>query len=61
MGKQDTIIAGSLETFYLVGVGQTSFGTYLVAYLLPTLLGNIVGGVAIAAALNHAQVVAGET
>lgn len=61
LGELSHIIAGSAETFYLVGIGQLSFGTYLVSYMIPTLLGNTVGGVSIAAAINHAQVVAGET
>ena len=61
LGELSHIIAGSAETFYLVGTSQMSFGTYLVSYMIPTLLGNIIGGVSIAAALNHAQVVAGET
>jgi formate/nitrite transporter FocA (FNT family) len=61
LGELSHIVAGSVETFYLVGTGQTSFGAFLVSYAIPTLLGNIVGGVSIAAALNHAQVVAGET
>jgi formate/nitrite transporter FocA (FNT family) len=30
-----------------------------VAYFLPTLLGNILGGVSLVSVLNHAQVVAG--
>jgi formate/nitrite transporter FocA (FNT family) len=34
-----------------------SFGT---GYMLPTLLGNCLGGVSLVAVLNHAQVVAGE-
>jgi formate-nitrite transporter family protein len=29
-------------------------------YILPTLIGNIIGGVTLVAALNHAQVSAGE-
>jgi formate/nitrite transporter FocA (FNT family) len=29
------------------------------SYLVPTLIGNIIGGVTIVAALNHAQIVAG--
>lgn len=61
LGEFSHIIAGSAETLYLVGTGQTTFGAYLFSYALPTLLGNIVGGVSLVAALNHAQVVAGET
>jgi formate-nitrite transporter family protein len=29
-------------------------------FIVPTLLGNILGGVTLVAALNHAQVVSGE-
>jgi formate/nitrite transporter FocA (FNT family) len=28
-------------------------------YMLPTLIGNVLGGVALVSALNHAQVIAG--
>ena len=52
------IIAGSVEVLFLVMVGAklepSSSG-----YLVPTLIGNIIGGVSLTAAVNHAQVVAG--
>jgi formate-nitrite transporter family protein len=32
----------------------------LLGYLLPTLIGNVLGGVTIVAALNHAQATSGE-
>ncbi|MGO4880714.1 MAG: formate/nitrite transporter family protein [Bryobacteraceae bacterium] len=51
------IIAGSVETLYLATAGQASFEQVAAGYMLPTLLGNILGGVALVAALNHAQVV----
>lgn len=54
------IIVGSVDVFYLMSVGGTSFGHYLTHFMLPTLLGNTLGGVALVAALNHAQVVAGD-
>ncbi|MFC4453882.1 formate/nitrite transporter family protein [Deinococcus sonorensis] len=53
------IIAGSVEVLYLVTTGALSFTKYLGSYMVPTLLGNILGGVSLVAALNHAQVVAG--
>ena len=53
------IIAGSVEVFYLVLTGAIGWLDGLGDYLIPTLLGNIVGGVALVAMLNHAQVVAG--
>jgi len=51
------IIAGSVETLYLAGVGEATYGQVATGYMLPTLIGNIIGGVALVAALNHAQVV----
>jgi formate/nitrite transporter FocA (FNT family) len=54
------IVAGSVEVMYLVFAGQASWAQYLVGYMVPTLIGNTLGGVALVAALNHAQVVAGQ-
>jgi len=53
------IIAGSVEAMYVVINGQATWGRYVAGYMLPTLAGNILGGVALVAALNHAQVVSG--
>jgi len=53
------VIAGSVEFLYLVMAGVRSWWAYLDSYMLPTLIGNILGGVALVSALNHAQVVAG--
>jgi formate/nitrite transporter FocA (FNT family) len=53
-------IAGSVETLYLVTTGVIGFSDYATGFLIPTLLGNIIGGVALVAVINHAQVVAGE-
>jgi formate/nitrite transporter FocA (FNT family) len=53
------IIAGAVEVLFLVMVGVKSWGTVAWGYLLPTLIGNIIGGVSLTAAINHAQVVSG--
>ncbi|MBV8709107.1 MAG: formate/nitrite transporter family protein [Acidobacteriaceae bacterium] len=53
------IIAGAVEVLFLVMVGVKSWGAVAWGYLLPTLIGNIIGGVSLTAAVNHAQVVAG--
>lgn len=53
------IVAGSVEVLFLVMNGTRSWGSVALGYLLPTLLGNIIGGVSLTAAVNHAQVVAG--
>ncbi|MCL5406442.1 MAG: formate/nitrite transporter family protein [Deltaproteobacteria bacterium] len=34
-----------------------TWGDYFVRFMLPTLLGNVIGGVSLVAAINHAQVV----
>ncbi len=53
------IIAGAVEVLFLVMVGAKSWIAISWGYLLPTLIGNSIGGVSLTAALNHAQVVAG--
>jgi formate-nitrite transporter family protein len=58
LGKFAHIIAGSVETLFVVVSGGASVGDY-VGWMLPTLAGNIVGGTTLVAALGHAQV-AGE-
>ena len=50
------IVAGSVEVLYLVLSGDKSFFSYLIDYVAPVLLGNIAGGSALVAMLNHAQV-----
>ena len=54
------VIAGSVEVFTLAAMGQTSWGAALGGFTVPALLGNILGGVMLVAALNHAQVTAGK-
>ncbi len=60
LGSFTHIIAGAVEMFFVALNGDAGWGTVLGGYLLPTLLGNILGGVALVAALNFAQVVAGK-
>lgn len=53
------IIAGSVETLFLVTTGRLAWTAWLYHFMLPTLIGNTIGGVAFVAVLNHAQVAAG--
>lgn len=53
------IIAGAVEVTFLPMVGARGWLDIAWTYLLPTLIGNCLGGVSLTAALNHAQVVAG--
>jgi len=57
LGQLTHIIAGSVEGLYLAASGAVSYPHVAAAYMLPTLAGNILGGVSLVAALNHAQVV----
>lgn len=50
------VIAGSVEALFAVFEGAAAFGDYALGYLLPTLVGNTVGGVMLVAVLNHSQV-----
>ena len=50
------IVAGSVDVLYLVLSGEKSLPSYLLSYLLPVLAGNVIGGGALVAMLNHAQV-----
>ncbi|HJV33681.1 formate/nitrite transporter family protein [Geomonas sp.] len=60
LGKMAHVIGGSAETLYLATTGEIGYVDYLLNFFIPTLGGNIIGGVALVAALNHAQVVAGK-
>ena len=50
------IIVGSIEYVYLVLVAGANWFSYVIDYLLPVLLGNIIGGVTLVATLYHKQV-----
>ncbi len=54
------IVAGSTTTFYLIAIKSISWGFYFMSFFIPTLLGNVVGGVSLVAALEHAQAVGGK-
>ncbi len=50
------IIAGSVAALYGVFQGPHGFGDFLFGFFAPTLLGNMVGGIMLVAAINYAQV-----
>lgn len=54
------IIAGSVEMAFLVFAGARTWGDFLIHFFVPALLGNVIGGVLLVAAINHAQAKAGE-
>jgi formate/nitrite transporter FocA (FNT family) len=47
------VIAGSVDKLLLVTTGQLSWAGFAGGFLAPALLGNIIGGVSLVAALNH--------
>ncbi|MGI8820622.1 MAG: formate/nitrite transporter family protein [Chthoniobacterales bacterium] len=49
------VIAGGVESFYLVWAGTISLAQSIGGYLLPALLGNVVGGVLLVAVGAHAE------
>jgi formate/nitrite transporter FocA (FNT family) len=54
LGSLPHIIAGSVEAALAVFTGNASVRDYLIDFMVPTLLGNTIGGVALAALLNYA-------
>ena len=49
-------IAASVEGLFLVDMGSATLGQYFGVFLIPTLIGNILGGVILVAVLNYGQV-----
>jgi formate/nitrite transporter FocA (FNT family) len=50
------IVAGSTEAAYDVLTGGASLGQYVTGFLLPTLIGNVLGGVVLVTILNHGSI-----
>jgi len=61
LGDLTHVVAGAVEVFYLPFRTEARLLDSFTRYLLPTLAGNVIGGVTLTAALNHAQVVAGSS
>ena len=56
LGRLSHIIAGTVESAYAVLTGLASLPDFCASFLVPTLLGNTLGGVALVALLNHAAI-----
>lgn len=54
------VIAGSTTVLFLVVTHAIPWSAYFTSFFIPTMLGNIIGGVALVAALGHAQVLGGK-
>jgi formate/nitrite transporter FocA (FNT family) len=56
LGDFAHVVAGAAEAFLLLFVGQIGFEQALGGIILPTLVGNVLGGTGLFALLAHAQV-----
>lgn len=56
LAKFPHVIAGSIDTAFLVDSGQASWADFAGRFFPPTLLGNMTGGIALVAVLNYGQV-----
>lgn len=54
------VIAGAVASMFTALTGDATAAEVAIGFFLPALLGNILGGVSLVAAIAHAQVVAGE-
>ncbi len=50
------VIAGSVEASYAVMIGAANVGDYFIVFLLPTLIGNMIGGISLVAIVNHGAI-----
>lgn len=55
LGQFSQVIAGAVDAFYAAVTGAVPWGKALGGYILPSLIGNLVGGVALVAGLNYGQ------
>ncbi len=51
------VIAGSVEMAFLLTTGAAGLDQAFINFLAPVLIGNVIGGLALVTAINHAQVV----
>jgi formate-nitrite transporter family protein len=54
------VIAGASEVFYAAVRGDAGWGQVIGGFIVPALIGNVLGGLTLVAALNHAQATIGE-
>jgi len=50
------VIASSVEAAYAVMTGAAPLADYFLVFLMPTLIGNVIGGVSMVAIVNHAAI-----
>jgi formate/nitrite transporter FocA (FNT family) len=55
IGHFPHIVAGAVDVFFLVAEGTKGLGEVATYFILPTLIGNTIGGVTLVAILGHLQ------
>ena len=60
IGHFSHIIAGAVDVLTAAAMGATSWSNAIGGFIVPALIGNVIGGVMLVATLNHAQIVAGK-
>ena len=56
LGDLTHVVAGAVEAFYAMFMGEVSFTTALFGYIFPTLIGNVIGGTLVFTLLVYAQI-----
>jgi formate-nitrite transporter family protein len=56
VSKLTHVIAGSVEAAYAVMIGSAAVSDYFFVFMLPTLIGNMIGGISLVAIVNHAAI-----
>ena len=56
VSKLTHVIAGSVEAAYAVMTGAAGIPDYFFVFLVPTFIGNVIGGVSLVAIVNHAAI-----
>jgi formate/nitrite transporter FocA (FNT family) len=56
VSKLTHVIAGSVEAAYAVMIGAASVPDYFLVFLVPTFIGNVIGGVSLVAIVHHAAI-----
>lgn len=55
IGHFPHVIAGAVDVFFLAAEGTRGFGEVVARFIVPTLIGNTLGGVTLVAILGHLQ------
>jgi formate/nitrite transporter FocA (FNT family) len=56
VSKLTHVIAGSVEASYAVMIGAATVRDYFGVFLVPTFIGNMIGGISLVAIINHAAI-----